>query len=192
MNKGIEMNRDIYDINTLIASVRTGSRPKYLFFWGHRPRQDGQIGKQCFSQWWPSSFAVNGINYRTAEHYMMAEKARLFNDQVCFDKILESRHPGEAKKLGREIKHFNESSWVQKRFEIVVQGNLAKFSQNEELKTFLVNTKKRVLVEASPADKIWGIGLAEDNPHTQNPEEWEGPNLLGFALMKVRDKLTEK
>jgi ribA/ribD-fused uncharacterized protein len=185
-------DRNIYDIDTLLAEVRRGFHPKYLFFWGHQPRQDGQIGKQCFSQWWSSSFEIDGVNYLTAEHYMMAEKARLFGDNAACEKILSAPHPDAAKKFGREVKGFDEEIWSKHRFEIVFQGNKAKFGQNDELKEFLLNTKDRILVEASPYDRIWGIGLAEEDAEATNPENWKGLNLLGFALMKVRAELNRE
>jgi ribA/ribD-fused uncharacterized protein len=185
------MGKEIFSIESLLKETRSGKRFKYVFFWGHRPRKDGQIGKQCFSQWWSSSFEISGIKYPSAEVYMMAEKARLFNDNEMEQKIITSSNPGAAKKYGREIRNFNEDVWNQNRFEIVVRGNKAKFEQKEELKNFLLSTNNRILVEASPVDKIWGIGLAEDDPHSGNPEKWNGLNLLGFALMKVRSILND-
>lgn len=179
----------IHNIESLLETVRKGGRLKYLFFWGHQPRGDGQIGKQCFSQWWSSSFELDGVIYPTAEHYMMAEKARLFEDNASYQQILAAPHPGAAKSIGREVKDFDEKIWEAQRFDIVVRGNKAKFEQNEVLRRFLLNTKSRVLVEASPVDRIWGIGLAEDDPRVNNPEKWRGLNLLGFALMKVRTLL---
>ena len=74
------MGKEIFSIQSLLKETRSGKRFKYVFFWGHRPRKDGQIGKQCFSQWWSSSFEISRIKYPSAEVYMMAEKARLFND----------------------------------------------------------------------------------------------------------------
>lgn len=180
---------NIYDVESLLAEVRKGFHHKYLFFWGHRPQKDGQIGKQCLSQWWSSAFEIDGVVYPTAEHYMMAEKARLFDDNEARRKILSTSHPGTAKKLGREVEGFDEVVWSQHRFGIVVRGNVAKFRQNIELREFLLNTKQRVLVEASPTDRIWGIGLTADDPDVENPEKWKGLNLLGFALMKVRAEL---
>lgn len=181
---------NIYSTEALLTAISNGFQPKYLFFWGHQPRQEGQIGKQCFSQWWASSFEVNGIVFPTAEHYMMAEKARLFGDDVTAEKILSASHPDVAKKLGRVVRGFDEEKWTEHRFEIVVRGNEAKFGQNADLKAFLLNTRKRVLVEASPLDRVWGIGLAEDSLDATNPEQWRGLNLLGFALMKVRSRLS--
>ncbi len=180
---------NIYSTEALITAIANGLQPEYLFFWGHQPRQDGEIGKQCFSQWWASAFEVNGILYATAEHYMMAEKARLFGDHSTAEQILSASHPHVAKKLGRTVKGFDEAKWAEHRFEIVVRGNEAKFSQNVELKQFLMNTGRRVLVEASPLDRVWGIGLAEDNSEATHPEKWHGLNLLGFGLMKVRSRL---
>nr|WP_294927606.1 NADAR family protein [uncultured Flavobacterium sp.] len=162
---------------------------KFLFFWGHQPNKDGSISKTCFSQWWLSSFEVDKVIYKTAEHWMMAKKAELFKDDEVLAKIIKANSPAEAKKLGREVKNYNETLWLAARFDIVKEGNYHKFSQNPELKTFLVNTKERVLVEASPVDAIWGIGMASDHKDVLNPEKWRGLNLLGFALMEVRDEL---
>ena len=174
------------DVEALREVVRQGGRPKYLFFWGHQPRPGGSIGKTCFSQWFAAGFTLNDVYYPTAEHYMMAEKARLFSDDAILAKILDAPHPGAAKKLGRQVRNFDHSAWREARYPIVVKGNTAKFSQNEALGSFLLNTGQRVLVEASPVDRIWGIGLAADDPRAVDPELWQGLNLLGFALMEVR------
>ncbi|MFD2352846.1 NADAR family protein [Nonomuraea ferruginea] len=120
---------------------------------------------------------------------MMAHKALLFGDEVAAEKILAAAHPGEAKKLGRAVGGFDEETWAAHRYEIVVRGNLAKFGQHAELKEFLLTTGGRVLVEASPLDRVWGIGLAADDPAAASPATWRGLNLLGFALMDVRDAL---
>lgn len=172
-----------YDIATIAPEG------KFLFFWGHQANEDGKITKTCFSQWWLSSFEVEGVLYKTAEHWMMAKKAELFQDKEILEKILLADSPAEAKKLGREVKNYDDQLWLANRFEIVKQGNFHKFSQNLDLKTFLLNTKNRVLVEASPVDPIWGIGLASDHTDATFPEKWQGLNLLGFALMEVRDEL---
>lgn len=120
---------------------------------------------------------------------MMYRKVLLFGDSEAAQRLLSANNPGEAKAIGREVKGFDQASWDAHRFEIVVSGNLAKFSSNPALREFLLNTGNRVLVEASPVDKIWGVGLAEDNPACENPNLWKGANLLGFALMEVRDQL---
>ena len=179
----------IRDCDSLKATLAGGAQPKYVFFWGHRAQKDGSVGKGCFSQWWPSPFELEGVTYASAEHYMMAEKARLFGDGASRLAILQAATPAEAKKLGARASGFVEEIWRQHRFEIVVRGNLARFTQNAEIGDFLRSTGERVLVEASPVDRIWGIGLAEDDPRCQHPEQWQGLNLLGFALMEVRGKL---
>ena len=179
---------NIDSVEKLRDFIAAEGKVKYLFFWGHR-QTGNMVTKTCLSQWYESPFEIEAIVYRTAEHYMMAQKARLFNDQDSLHKILQSKHPGEAKKLGRTVKSFQQDIWMENRTAIVVAGNLAKFSQNEELKEFLLNTRNRVLVEASPVDRIWGIGLAIDNPDIENPWKWKGLNLLGFALMQVREEL---
>lgn len=180
-----------YSLEIVSEEFKKGKKHKFLFFWGHQKSKDGSITKTCFSQWWESPFTVNGVVYKTAEHWMMAKKAELFGDSEMALKILAAKSPAEAKDLGRQVKNFNESIWNEKRFEIVVEGNFHKFSQNEELKAFLVDTKKWVLVEASPVDKIWGIGLTAESDKAENPLLWNGLNLLGFALMEVRDKLAK-
>jgi ribA/ribD-fused uncharacterized protein len=179
---------DIRSKNELIEYVNHGNKMKYVFFWGHQKPKSG-VSKTCFSQWYESGFELDGEKYQTAEHYMMAEKARLFEDSESEIKVLNASNPGEAKKIGRAIKGFNEARWLEKRFSIVVTANLAKFGQNDELKEFILGTNERVLVEASPVDKIWGIGLAADDQKTENPNLWKGENLLGFALMEVRSNL---
>ena len=161
----------------------------YLFFWGHQPSKDGSIIKTCMSQWWPAQFQEDGVLYRTAEHYMMIQKAKLFDDQEILLKMLQKVSPTDVKDLGRQIRNFDPETWNRHKFRIVKQGNFLKFSQNEELRHFLVQTGNKVLVEASPVDPVWGIGLAEDAPNARNPGEWRGENLLGFALMEVREEL---
>jgi ribA/ribD-fused uncharacterized protein len=180
----------IRSVSDLLKHLGTGQPVKYLFFWGHTRPAEAAVGKECFSQWYPAPFTVEGDTYATAEHYMMAEKARLFGDEATRALILQATHPDQAKKLGRRVQNFDETRWNAVRFEVVVRGNVAKFSQHPELRQYLMQTAPRVLVEASPVDAIWGIGLAQDHPKAANPGEWRGLNLLGFALMEVRDQLT--
>lgn len=165
--------------------------PKPVYFWGHRSSQKGAVTKACLSQWWPSEFYVENHLYVSAEHWMMAEKASLFGDENILSKILSTRKPGAAKALGRQIEKFDQSVWDNHKYHIVVMGSYHKFSQDNELKGFLVGTGTRVLIEASPVDKVWGIGLAEADPHVGNPLKWKGENLLGFALMSARDVLLQ-
>ncbi|QHT66016.1 NADAR family protein [Rhodocytophaga rosea] len=179
-----------YDINWLLTKHITNDNEKlkYIFFWGHQPKKDGRISESCFSQWWPAPFIVDNITYKTAEHYMMAEKARLFGNEQLVTQIIDSQSPAEAKKLGRMISNFDEASWNSNKYQIVCEANYYKFSQHPDLKTFLLNTGNRILVEASPVDTIWGIGMAKTDENIYNPVCWKGENLLGFALMEVRDR----
>lgn len=175
-----------YDRKQLIKQT---DKVKFLFFWGHRPSKNGQVTASCFSQWWEQEFTVDGITYKSAEHWMMAKKAELFGDHEVKEKILASKTPGEAKKWGRKVKGFKSELWDEMKYAIVLAGNISKFEQNPELKEFLLNTGDQIIVEASPVDPIWGIGLAADDEAAQFPERWKGENLLGFALMETRDKL---
>ena len=125
----------------VVRAVATGAGPKFVFFWKERDLYPG-----CLSQWWPAPFVVDGVRYPTAEHWMMAGKARLFEDAAALGKVLEAPTPQAA-------------------------------------------TGDRVLVEASPLDRVWGIGLAVDDEAAASPARWRGRNLLGFALMEVRDRL---
>ncbi|GAA3098827.1 NADAR family protein [Streptomyces echinatus] len=177
-------------LEALTREVRAGSRIRYLHFWGHRPRPDGRVGASCLSQWWPSPFVVDGVEYATAEHWMMAGKARLFGDAEAERRVLAAEHPAEAKKAGRLVRDFDQETWERERFRIVVEGSVHKFAAQDDLRLFLLNTGNRVLVEASPVDRIWGIGLAADDEAAAEPERWRGLNLLGFALMEAREQLT--
>ncbi|MVT09628.1 NADAR family protein [Chitinophaga tropicalis] len=176
-----------YNNEWLVTRFNAKEKISYTFFWGHTVTP-GIVTKSCFSQWWTSAFTVNNKTYPTAEHWMMAEKARLFNDTAIEEKILQAPSPARAKQLGREVKNFDPAKWDKEKFNIVVKGNLHKFSQHPDLKAFLLNTRDSVLVEASPLDRIWGIGIGANNEHAENPLKWRGQNLLGYALMIVRDE----
>ncbi len=180
---------EIRSRDQLIDFINYGNEVKYVFFWGHQ-KTTNIISKSCFSQWYESPFESDGNQFQTAEHFMMYHKAMLFGDTSTASQVLAADNPGKAKSFGRMVQGFNESKWLEHRFEIVVKANLAKFSSHPDLKAFLLNTADRVLVEASPVDKIWGVGLAMDNPVIENPNLWKGLNLLGFALMDVRDQLS--
>ena len=180
----------IYDRAALVAAIADGWRPKLLLFWGHRPRGTG-VGKHVLSQWWPATFSVEGDSYASAEHFMMAEKARLFGDETTRAAILAASKPGAAKALGRMVRGFDDQRWMEHRFDIVVRASLAKFGQNADLRGYLLETGDKVLVEASPVDRVWGIGLAADDARAQRPSEWSGLNLLGFALMRARATLAD-
>lgn len=176
----------------LAQRVADGERLKYLMFWGHRPQSDGNIGAGCLSQWWAGHpFTVGGEGFATAEHYMMWRKAMLFGDQSIAARIVAAGHPRQAKMLGRQVGGFDEPTWELHRFQIVVDGSVAKFGQHRELGRFLAGTDERVLVEASPTDRVWGIGLSASDPRADQPDQWPGRNLLGFALMRARDLLAD-
>lgn len=176
-------------VDEAIAAEQAGRAPRYLYFWGHRPARDGGIGRGCLSQWWPAAFTEDGRTFASAEHYMMAHKAWLFGDERTAERILAADHPREVKQLGRVVHGFDDQVWAANRFDIVVGGSIAKFGQNPELTRFLLGTGDQVLVEASPLDRIWGIGLASDDERAASASTWQGLNLLGFALMAARDAL---
>jgi ribA/ribD-fused uncharacterized protein len=178
-----------YTLQNTIEKFQEKENTEFLFFWGHTVKEE--ITKACFSQWFPLQFEENGTEYKTAEHYMMAGKAKLFNDNDTLEEILKSDSPNQAKNLGRKVKNFDPQLWDEQKYEIVKRGNFLKFSQNQKLKDFLLSTNDKILVEASPYDTIWGIGMLETDPKVQDPTLWNGENLLGFALMEVRDLLKE-
>ena len=206
-----------------------GERFDLYLFYGHKPPETG-VDASCLSQWFVRGFDVDGIHYRTAEHWMMAEKGRLFADDEMVQQIVASETPREAKALGRKVRNFDPDIWNQHKFDIVCRGNHAKFSQHHDLRKFLTeitsgnampvssakneNTDQKesspvlvaesraaysvndesdpqlpIFVEAAGRDRIWGIGLGQNNPKASNPLTWRGQNLLGFALTKVRDEL---
>ena len=142
-----------------------------------------------FSQWHRCTFVVDGNTFNCAEQYMMYEKAKLFGDAYTAAKILAADHPKEHKALGRKVKNFDDDVWKRERERIVKEGNHAKFTQNEALLKELVKTRGTTLVEASPHDKIWGIGLAASDSRAQDPAKWLGRNLLGKILTELRDEL---
>ena len=177
------------DIDDLVARAASGENVKYLPFWGHRPHPGGRPGPSCLSQWWPAPFTVGGVTYASAEHWMMAGKARLFGDAEAERAAVAANSPAAAKKAGRLVRGFDEDVWIRERFGLVVTGNVHKFGQDLSLREFLLGTGERVLVEASPRDRIWGIGLPRDDPRAADPARWRGLNLLGFALMEARTRL---
>lgn len=175
----------------LVRALSNGMRYDYLLFWGPFPKRVGQIDESVLCQWYPASFTDGEFQYKTAEHFMMSQKAKMFNDDEAFQKILNAEQPNEAKMIGREVKNFIQEEWDEKSFDIVVKGNILKFSQNPVLKKFILSTKE-ILVEASPYDTIWGIGLSDKEGDSLMPEKWKGENRLGFALMKAREKLRRR
>jgi len=159
---------------------------KFVFFWKE------YLENGHFSQWYPAPFQVEGIRYFHNEQYMMAKKALLFGDTRTYNKIMKESEPAACKALGKSVANFNQQLWDSSKEEIIYNANYAKFSQNPELKAALLATGDAIIAEASPYDKIWGIGLKATDPESQDPMKWKGQNLLGKALMRVRDELRKE
>jgi hypothetical protein len=181
----------VYSREVFVAVASVGGQREMSFFWAHTPPPDAGSapGPWVLSQWYPAGFDIDGTHYRTAEHWMMAEKARLFGDAKILAAILAAPHPADVKKLGRRVRGFDEEWWNEHRVDVVTRGNRAKFGQHPPLRDWLVATAPKVLVEASPHDRVWGIGLPAEDPRARDPRAWLGENLLGFTLMRVRDEL---
>lgn len=179
------LDRPLFDREALIESIEAGLKPGWLFFWSHQGGPLPEPGPACLSQWYPAPFEIGGQHYGSTEHYMMAEKARTFGDAPARRRILTTAEPSEAKRLGREVAGFDSEIWAREREAIVVRGNLAKFRAGT-LRAYLRSTGDAVLVEASPEDALWGIGVDENDPRAQEPHRWPGLNRLGFILMRVR------
>ena len=176
-------------IEELRERFASGESFDYRYFWRPRPESGGGKGIGVLSQWWPEAFEVGGETFWTAEHYMMAGKAALFGDKEVRAELLADPNPAKAKDFGQKVRNFDESKWRAQREAIVLAGNLAKFRQHADSCEVLLATGKAVLVEASPYDRIWGIGLGPDAAPSTDPPSWRGANLLGFILMRVRDTL---
>ena len=154
-----------------------------ILFW-HEWEQHGFL-----SNWYDAPFVSEGIRYRHVEQYMMAKKALLFGDLDSYRLEMETVLPAECKALGRLIKGFDPTVWDPCREEIVYNANLAKFTQHPDLAALLKATGNAVLAEANPVDAIWGIALAPDDPLAADPANWQGQNLLGKILMRIREEL---
>lgn len=155
---------------------------KFTFFWRSH---------SIFSQWFIVSFVVDAIVFNCAEQYMMYKKAELFEDKEAMHAILAEKSPKKQKDLGRKVRNFKKDVWDNQCEAIVFKGNYSKFSQNPKLLEALLATSGTTLVEASPVDKIWGIGLAEDDPRALNRDAWLGKNLLGKVLTEIREKINK-
>jgi ribA/ribD-fused uncharacterized protein len=153
----------------------------YIFFYG-----------SIFSQWAVRNITIDETIYNCCEQFMMAEKARLFKDDYAFEKIMSSNDPSVQKSWGRKIKKFDKEKWEKVAQKIVYEANYAKFTQHEDLKQILLNTKNKIIVEASPYDKIWGVGLGKNDPKILDPKNWKGTNWLGEAIMKVRETILQR
>ncbi|PXF48870.1 hypothetical protein BWQ96_01426 [Gracilariopsis chorda] len=185
------MEASKYSRDALIAEG-TKSESSFLFFYGHSASEGP---KAVLSNFWlcPEPF-VDSANRRfpTSEHFMMHGKAVLFGDTDMAELILNAPTPLAAKRFGRKVRNFDQDTWKNHRINIVAEGCFLKFSQCEEAGRFLLATGDRILVEASPRDRIWGIGMGMSNRNRFDPSKWGGLNLLGEALMIVRDRLRER
>jgi len=153
---------------------------KYHFFW-----------HGLFSQWNESPFVIDHEHYITAEQFMMSMKSKMFGDYDVLKEVMSTSSPKIQKALGRKVKNFDNDLWQKHCYEIVLKGNLAKYRQSKAHYDALLFTGKRMLVEASPYDKIWGIGMDIDHPDILDENKWLGTNLLGKVLMDVRKILIE-
>lgn len=158
---------------------------KFAFFYGHTKGKD----LACLSNWYPAPFDEDGVHFTDTEMYMMYHKALLFKDEEMAKKILNASSPKESKALGRKVRGFREDVWVANREIVMYKGCFQKFESNIELKKELLSTYPSTLVEASPYDKIWGIGMRSTDEGVDDPTNWKGLNLLGKTLTKVRDQL---
>lgn len=142
-----------------------------------------------FSQWHRCLFKAGELTFSCAEQYMMHGKAILFDDREIAAEIMAADHPKKQKALGRKVRNFDDKVWKQNREAIVLAGSRLKYTQNPALLEALLATRGTTLVEASPYDRIWGIGLGAKDPRAQNEATWKGQNLLGKILTKLRDEL---
>jgi ribA/ribD-fused uncharacterized protein len=145
-----------------------------------------------YSQWYKSNFEIDGMKFTTAEQYMMYKKALLFEDEEVGNAIMRTNNPREQKALGRKVRNFDADTWNENCREYVYEANYAKFTQDPNLLEQLMETGDRILVEASPQDKIWGIGLHFDDERVEDESQWQGTNWLGEAIMRVRKELHEE
>jgi ribA/ribD-fused uncharacterized protein len=152
-----------------------------VFFW--KP-------PSVFSQWTPSKFVIDNIEYCCAEQYMMSQKAKVFEDITILNQIMATSDPRKHRELGRKISNYNDKVWNNVSLYIVIEGNKYKFYQNPDMLKKLLQTENKTLVEASPFDKIWGIGMAQNNKNILDETKW-GQNKLGIALMRVRELLAD-
>lgn len=178
-----------YNLPWLQKEFAEGRKRELCLFWKPQPAPGGKITESCLSQWWIKKFWFDADWYRCTEQYMMAFKAKLFGDGETRKEIMACKDPKQIKALGRKVKGFDQVVWDQFKYSIVLNGNWCKFFQNQDLREFLLSTGDSVLVEASPYDSVWGIHLSADSPDAKDPMKWQGQNLLGFALMEVRDEL---
>lgn len=153
----------------------------------HNPEEENGY----LSNWYLSNFIIEGILFSSMEQYMMYKKAMCFDDQIVANKILETKDVAEIKALGRQVSNYNDSIWNGMRQILIYEGLLAKFTQNEDLKEQLISTGDAILAECAVKDRIWGIGLSMTSPKRLDIYQWNGQNLLGYALMLVRKRISK-
>jgi len=151
---------------------------KYVFFWSG-----------VFSNWLPCKFTVDGTEYNCSEQYLMAAKARMFGDEVALNEIMKSDDPSYQKAVGRQVHGFDKKKWNDAARDVMYTACLAKFKQNPKLLKKLLDTGSRTIVEASPEDVIWGIGLYWKSELCDDPKNWRGTNWLGETLTRVRNDI---
>ena len=178
-----------YTLSGLRQEAAEGKRHEICLFFRHQDSSDKSVTKSCFSQWEMGEFMAFDRVYCCMEQFMMEQKAELFLDEEIRERILGSRSPKEIKAFGKKVRGFQQEVWDRVKYSIVLNGNWCKFSQNSAIRDFLLSTGDAVLAEASPYDAVWGIRLSENSPDARDPMKWRGQNLLGFALMEVRDEL---
>lgn len=155
-------------------------REDFVFFWGNA---------SPFSNWHKSEFVHDGITYNCSEQFMMQKKALLFGDLNVAEQVMQTPNPSKQKGLGRTIRGFDKDIWLQNCIGIMVPGLVSKFTQVPHCTEAMRITGKKIIVEASPVDPIWGIGLSESDPRAWDKGTWLGKNLLGVCLMKTRDEI---
>ena len=176
----ISYSRELGDLEREITKLNKTMKVtnKAVFFWGG-----------ICSQWAKSEFTIEGVTYNCAEQYMMAKKALLFGDGEAHAKIMSKKNPRDQKALGRKVRGFNSDEWNEVCRDYVYEANYAKFTQNPAMLSELESYGDKELVEASPYDKVWGIGMHWEDDGVEDKANWKGSNWLGEALMQVRDTL---
>ncbi|CAG5125189.1 unnamed protein product [Candidula unifasciata] len=166
-----------------VKTANSEQNESYFFFYGN---------KSPFSQHYKARFSVDGVVYNCGEQFMMYSKAALFKDEAMKQKIMSTDDPVKQKKFGRQVQNFEKDVWNKAAETVVKIASKAKFDQNEEMRKQLFATYPKILAEASPRDRIWGIGLGASNPKTLNKANWRGQNKLGYILTEVRDELMKE
>jgi len=178
-----------YSTPWLLDQIAVGLQPEYIYFWGHRPLPD-RIGPSCMSQWFAAGFEHDGQYFPTAEHWMMYHKALVAGDRKSAAAVLADPNPRTVKAIGRKVRNYDDKLWATRKYPIVIEGNVMKFGASRKLQDYLLGTGNAILVEASPYDDQWGIGMGkEEAEHLHDPAQWRGTNLLGWALMEARERL---